>query len=50
MRVNGTLDIDGNGVIEARTDGLLLILRALPGFTGTAATNGALGTAPTRNN
>lgn len=49
MRVNGTLDIDGNGVIETRTDGLL-ILRALLGFTGTAATNGALGTAPTRNN
>jgi CHRD domain/Bacterial Ig-like domain (group 3)/Divergent InlB B-repeat domain len=37
------LDLDGNGVTEANTDGLLL-LRTLFGFTETAATDGALGT------
>ena len=45
MRINGALDIDGNGVIDSQTDGLL-ILRAMFGFTGTAVTNGALGNPP----
>lgn len=49
MRINGTLDIDGNGVIDSQSDGLL-VLRAMLGMTGTAATNGALGNPPrTRN-
>ncbi len=39
------LDIDGNGTIDAATDGLLL-LRALLGFRDTALTDGALGAAP----
>jgi hypothetical protein len=39
------LDIDGNGVIDAATDGLLLT-RALLGFKDNALTDGALGTAP----
>ena len=37
-----TLDVDGNGSIDALTDGLL-ILRAMFGLTGTAVTNGAIG-------
>ena len=37
-----TLDIDGNGVQDAMTDGLL-IMRALFGLTGSAVTNGATG-------
>lgn len=37
-----TLDIDGNGVQDALTDGLLII-RALFGLTGTAVTNRAIG-------
>jgi hypothetical protein len=37
------LDLDGNGVTEANTDGLLL-MRALFGFTETSVTDGALGT------
>lgn len=45
MRVNGSLDIDGNGVIDSQSDGLL-ILRAMLGLTGTAVTNGALGNPP----
>lgn len=45
MRINGSLDIDGNGVIDSQSDGLL-ILRAMLGFTGTAVTNGALGNPP----
>ncbi len=49
MRSNGTLDIDGNGVIEAQSDGVLL-LRAMLGMSGNAAVAGALGTPPrTRN-
>ncbi|TAG05010.1 MAG: Ig-like domain repeat protein [Betaproteobacteria bacterium] len=40
--VNMPLDLDGNGVIEPVTDGLLL-LRALLGFTGSAVTDNALG-------
>ncbi len=35
-------DIDGNGQVDALTDGLL-VLRALLGLTGTNVTNGALG-------
>ncbi|MEO8752487.1 MAG: hypothetical protein ABI624_07405 [Casimicrobiaceae bacterium] len=37
-----SLDVDGNGGIDALTDGLILI-RAMFGLTGTAATNGAIG-------
>lgn len=37
-----TLDVDGNGGQEAMTDGLLII-RALFGLTGTAVTDGAIG-------
>jgi len=49
MRINGTLDVDGNGVIDSQSDGLL-ILRAMLGMSGTAAINGALGNPPrTRN-
>ena len=40
---NRQLDLDGNGTAEAKTDGVML-LRALLGFTGTAVTQGALGT------
>ncbi|MEO8137586.1 MAG: DUF1800 family protein, partial [Betaproteobacteria bacterium] len=40
-------DIDGNGQIDALTDGLL-ILRAAFGLTGTALTQGALGAGATR--
>ena len=43
LPINRPLDLDDNGVVEARTDGLML-LRALLGFTGTAVTQGALGT------
>ncbi len=39
------LDIDGNGVLDAASDGLLL-LRALLGFRGGALIAGALGTPP----
>jgi hypothetical protein len=39
-------DIDGNGVTQAATDGVLLI-RALLGFNDSALIAGALGTAPT---
>ena len=37
-----TLDIDGNGSIDALTDGLI-VLRAMFGLTGTAVTNAAIG-------
>jgi hypothetical protein len=36
------LDVDGNGAIDALTDGLI-VLRAMFGLTGTAVTNGAIG-------
>jgi hypothetical protein len=36
------IDIDGNGVHDASTDGVML-LRAMFGLTGTAVTNGAVG-------
>ena len=45
--VGCTLDLDGNGTINATTDGLMLA-RALLGLTGPAVTGNALGTAPTR--
>lgn len=41
------LDIDGNGVVEATTDGLL-VLRYLLGLRGSALTIGAIGTCPGR--
>ena len=41
------LDVDGNGTIDALTDGLLL-LRAMFGLTGLQVTNGALGANATR--
>jgi hypothetical protein len=37
-----TLDVDGNGAVDALTDGLLL-MRAMLGLTGTAATAAATG-------
>ena len=44
-----TLDIDGNGTVDALTDGLLLV-RSLFGLTGTAVTSGAVGSGATRAN
>lgn len=41
-------DVDGNGRIEASSDGLMIV-RKLLGLTGTAITNGAIGTGATRN-
>ena len=41
-------DVDGNGATDALTDGLLL-LRAMFGLTGTAVTNGAVGSNATRS-
>ena len=38
----GCVDVDGNGVADALTDGLVLV-RAMFGLTGTSATNGAIG-------
>ena len=40
--VGCTLDVDGNGSIDALTDGLILI-RAMFGLTGPAVTNGVIG-------
>jgi hypothetical protein len=42
-----TLDIDQNGIVDALTDGVLLI-RYLFGFSGTTLTTDALGTGATR--
>ncbi len=42
------LDVDGNGQVDALTDGLM-IMRKLLGQTGTAITQGALGVGATRN-
>jgi hypothetical protein len=42
-----SLDVDGNGSIDALTDGLML-LRAMFGLTGTAVTSGAVGAGATR--
>jgi hypothetical protein len=44
----GCLDADGNGSIDALTDGLLII-RATFGLTGTSATNNAIGPGATRS-
>ena len=41
------LDVDGNGSIDALTDGLM-ILRAMFGLTGTSVTNNAIGTGALR--
>ena len=41
------LDVDGNGVYDALTDGLL-IFRGLAGLTGTALVSDAIGTGATR--
>ena len=41
------LDADGNGSIDALTDGLM-ILRAMFGLTGTAVTGGAVGVGANR--
>jgi hypothetical protein len=43
----GTLDVDGNGVISALTDGLLFLRFAFQ-FSGTTLTNGAVGPGCTR--
>jgi len=43
-----SLDVDGNGTVEALADGMLL-LRAMFGLTGTAVTNGAVGGGATRS-
>lgn len=42
-------DLDGNGSLDALTDGLLL-LRYLFGLSGDAMTNGVIGSGATRNN
>jgi Domain of unknown function (DUF4394) len=48
--VNECLDLDGDGVVSANTDGLML-LRALLGMTGSAVTSAALPTpTPPRSN
>ena len=41
------LDVDGNGVHDASTDGIM-ILRAMFGLTGAAVTNGAIGSGAKR--
>ena len=45
--VGCTFDLDGNGALDALTDGLVTI-RVLFGLTGTGATNGAIGAGATR--
>ncbi len=45
---NCTLNVDGNGIQDALTDGLM-VLRALFGLTGTSVTNGAVGANASRN-
>ncbi|MBC7711490.1 MAG: hypothetical protein H7203_15630, partial [Rhizobacter sp.] len=42
------LDVDGNGKVDALTDGLM-IMRKLLGQTGSAITTNAMGTGATRN-
>ena len=44
-----TFDLDGNGSLDALTDGLLL-LRYLFGLSGDAMTNGVIGSGATRDN
>ena len=43
------LDIDGNGKAEPLTDGLLLLIRYLFGFSGEALISGAMGTGAERD-
>ena len=43
-----TMDVDGDGIYQATTDGLMLT-RALMGMTGTAVTNGLVAHNPPRN-
>ena len=43
-----TLDIDGNGIVDEKTDGLL-ISRYLMGMRGVPLTAGELGSGATRN-
>ena len=43
----GCADVDGNGVVDGLTDGLMA-LRAMLGLTGTSVTNGAVGANATR--
>lgn len=43
-----TLDVDGNGLLDPLTDGLMIV-RAMFGLTGTAVTSGALSGTPARN-
>ena len=43
-----SLDFDGNGTVDALTDGLMM-LRAMFGLTGNAVTSGAIGGNATRN-
>ena len=43
-----TLDIDGDGSVDALTDGLIM-LRAMFGLTGSAVTFGAIGPNATRS-
>lgn len=42
-----SMDIDGDGLVQATTDGLMLA-RAMFGLTGTAVTNGAIGAKASR--
>ena len=46
--VLAAMDIDGNGQVDAATDGLL-VLRYLLGMRGAALVNGALGVRPSRD-
>ena len=41
------LDVDGNGRVDASTDGLMIV-RKLLGLTGTAITQGVMGSGATR--
>jgi alpha-tubulin suppressor-like RCC1 family protein len=42
-----SLDVDGNGIVSANTDGVMLV-RAMLGFGGTAVTTAGLGANPVR--
>jgi low density lipoprotein receptor-related protein 5/6 len=48
LPMNCSMDVDGNGAIDALTDSML-VLRASMGLTGTAVTNGAIGAGATRS-
>ncbi len=47
VATNCSMDIDGDGLVQATTDGLMLA-RAMLGMTGTAVTNGAIGAGASR--